>query len=150
MTYILEKTFLSCETCVLSNCLLHNTTQNYGLWQPVPVRYRTRETMCVFIESYKEGKWRNACAWLLFEVIHVSHFFVCYLIVMCNLWHNVQHVEGRQYLVEVEVEGCWGFVYQSTVISSNKESHGHRSNYMNLRYTFVYYNSIKLSKYNTM
>jgi hypothetical protein len=41
----------------------------------------------------------------------------------CVLSRNVQHVEGSQYLVEVEVEGCWGFVYQSTVISSNKESH---------------------------
>jgi hypothetical protein len=51
--YILEKTFLSCETCVLSNCLLHNTTQNYSLWQPVPVRYRTRETMCGLLISNK-------------------------------------------------------------------------------------------------
>jgi hypothetical protein len=43
-------------------CLLNNTTQSYGLWQPVPVRYRTRETIVVLIESYKEGKWKNACA----------------------------------------------------------------------------------------
>ena len=36
-------------------------------------------------------------------------FIVCFdffAIVMCNLWHNVQHVEGSQYLGEVEVEGC--------------------------------------------
>jgi hypothetical protein len=42
--------------------MFQQTTQNYGLWQQVPVRYRTRETIFVFIESYKEGKWKNACA----------------------------------------------------------------------------------------
>jgi hypothetical protein len=35
-------------------------------WQPVPVRYRARETIFVLIESYKEGKWKNACAAIAF------------------------------------------------------------------------------------
>ena len=30
------------------------TPQNYGQWQPVLVRYRTRETSLVFVESYND------------------------------------------------------------------------------------------------
>jgi hypothetical protein len=84
--YILEKTFLSCETCVLSNCLLNNTTQSYGLWQPVPVRYRTRETIFVLIGSYKEGKWKNACA----VIACLSNTWSNYMLSIssfCNIHH---------------------------------------------------------------
>jgi hypothetical protein len=46
------------------------------MWQPYSVRYRTRDTILLFVESYKEGEWKtsNECS-----VVDAMVDYVCFV-----------------------------------------------------------------------